>query len=92
MGGHHTFGAFGVLHWAGSVLSIIFVIIAAYIIHRFFSGRKQPNNAPDHLFIGRKSPRNTPDHRDSLDILKTRLASGDLSQEEYDKLKKVLLG
>jgi len=56
---------------------VLVLIVAVFLIHRFFK-RKPP-------------PHNLLDRRDSLEILKIRLASGEISPEEYHKLKNVLL-
>lgn len=56
---------------------IIFLAVAVFLIYRF--SRKH------------QAPLSNLDRRDSLEILKIRLASGDISPEEYNKLKSVLL-
>ena len=56
---------------------VIFLVVAVFIIYRFI---RKP-----------QAPHSDLDRRDSLEILKMRLASGDISPEEYNRLKSVLL-
>ena len=56
---------------------IIFLALAVFLIYRYCRKTRAPHSSLD--------------RRDSLEILKIRLASGDISPEEYDKLKSVLL-
>jgi len=56
---------------------VIFLAVAVFLIYRL--GRKP------------QVPHSSLDRRDSLEILKIRLASGEISPEEYNKLKSVLL-
>ena len=56
---------------------VVAAVLVVYLVYRCFFKSK-----PLHHIL---------DRRDSLEILKTRLASGEISTEEYDKLKNILL-
>ena len=56
---------------------IIILVLAVFIIYRFCRKPDMPHSGLD--------------QRDSLEILKKRLASGEITPEEYSKLKSVLL-
>lgn len=56
---------------------ILFLAVAVFLIYRL--GRKP------------QTPTGGLDQRDSLEILKARLAAGEISLAEYDKLKSILL-
>lgn len=60
----------------GVSLIIGLVVVAVFLLYRHF--RKQ------------RAPHSIQDQRDSLEILKIRLASGEIDPEEYNKLKNVL--
>jgi putative membrane protein len=60
--------------WPGMVLVFLLLVLAAVWACNLLRSRRQSHG----------------DRRDSLEILKRRLAAGEISLEEFENLKKVL--
>lgn len=61
----------------GGLLSVVFVIFIIYIVAKLVMS----------LF---SKPTANPDRQDSLTILKNRLAKGEITQKEYDRMREIL--
>ncbi|MDL2226576.1 SHOCT domain-containing protein [Deltaproteobacteria bacterium OttesenSCG-928-M10] len=68
----------GGFHGVG--LIIFLVVVAAIVVLLIYRFSRKPQVSHNDL-----------DRRDSLEILKIRLASGEISPDDYNKLKSVLL-
>lgn len=68
----------GFAHWGGWFTGAMF-LLAGFLLTGLA------------LRLGKKKPLNT-DRIDSMEILKTRLAKGDITLDEYAALKSALLG
>ncbi len=60
--------------WPGMLGMLLLLVLAGWLIYGLVNSRRQ----------------NHGDRRDSLEILKRRLASAEISLEEFENLKKVL--
>lgn len=60
----------------GAVITILIIVIIAYAVSRQGFGKKETRHQGD----------------DPMDILNRRYANGDISDEEYEKKKKMLKG
>jgi putative membrane protein len=75
------FGVGRFFMWAGpfgGVLGLLFFLLIIYLIFKIIKSFIPETNAAT-------------DKYDSLGILKTRLAKGDISQEEYHRMREMLL-
>ncbi len=66
-----------VMGWGSGMTNLIFMIIILFLAFVFIS-RLMPQD------------KKNMDYTDSMSILKKRLASGEISLEEYEKLKKAI--
>lgn len=71
---NHFFGFGGFPYGFGNIFFLIILGFVAYIVIRAINGRKNTRN-------------NLSDRNDSLEILKVRLARGEISSEEFERLK-----
>lgn len=65
----------GGIHGVSLIIGLV-VVVAVFLLYRHFRKQRAPHSIQDQL--------------DSLEILKIRLASGEINPEEYNKLKSVL--
>lgn len=71
----HEFGMFP------GVFFLLVIIIVFFVARRV--GRSSTQNSPSNF-------KNKPDDQKPMDILKIRLAKGEIDQGEFDKIKKTL--
>ena len=79
--GSFPFGVGRLFMWAGPfgwVLGIVVLLLIIYLIFQVIKSFIPDSNAAS-------------DKNDSLGILKNRLARGDISQQEYQQMREVLL-
>ncbi len=74
---YHMYYNNGILGWLMSIMHLAFPIIFIFILFRLFTSR---DNSQNH-FSGH-TPRNTP-----LDLLKERYVKGEISREEFQRMK-----
>lgn len=63
----------------GSLLGLVLFVLIIYVIAKLFMS----------LF---SRPNANPDRQDSLAILKNRFAKGEITQEEYSRMREILTG
>lgn len=81
---HHGMGfSSGMGHWFSGfgLFGMIFYILIIFAVIALVAKLFQP---------GRTNPPENRDTRDSLEILKHRLAKGDITEEEFHRIKKNL--
>jgi|GEM_PF-2105398 len=74
---YHMYYNNGILGWLMSIMHLALPIVFIVILFRLFTGR---DSSPDH-FSGHTS-RKTP-----LDMLKERYVKGEVSREEFQRMK-----
>lgn len=63
----------------GGLMGMVFFIFIIYIVAKLVMSLFSKPNA------------NNPDRQDSLTILKNRFAKGEITQEEYDRMREILI-
>ena len=74
---YHMYYNNGILGWLMSIMHFAFPIIFIFILFRLFTGR---DHSQGHL--SGHTPRNTP-----LDLLKERYVKGEISRDEFQRMK-----
>lgn len=79
---HHTYYSSGIFGWAMGVIHLVLPIIFVFVLFRLFTGRGNY-----HIPVqGNRW------ERDPLDILKERYVGGEISREEFQRMKDEIRG
>ncbi|GLI55310.1 hypothetical protein PM10SUCC1_08240 [Propionigenium maris DSM 9537] len=79
---HHMYYSSGIFGWIMGVIHLVFPLMVILILFRFFTGR-------GNSLLPVQSYRS---ERDPLEILKERYVGGEISREEFQRMKEEIRG